>query len=337
MRAATLCLLLLIPNAVFGQSKEQIVRDVVSGHILPGFERLAAETTELNALAADDCDPASSDLRAAYGEAFDAWLGVGHLRFGPSETDNRAFGLAFWPDTRGATPKALAGLVSSADPIVDDPDAFATESIAARGFYAMEFLLNDPQFTGSEDKAYRCRLIRAVAVDIDRTADAILSDWQSSHAEAMQSPSADGPYRDTDEALRAIYTALATGLQVTSEARLGRPLGTFDRPRPNRAEVRRSGRSLHHVVLSLEAVRDLAARLATLTPEGADVIDGAFERAFAQADRVDDPVFASVADPMGRLRVEVLQQRVNEIREATAEIIAPTLGVAAGFNSLDGD
>ncbi|HBR37591.1 MAG TPA: peptidase M75, partial [Sulfitobacter pontiacus] len=56
-------------------------------------------------------------------DAFDAWIAVSHLRFGPSETDNRAFALAFWPDSRGATPKTLAGLITDADPVGRDPQA----------------------------------------------------------------------------------------------------------------------------------------------------------------------------------------------------------------------
>ncbi|MEM6371483.1 MAG: hypothetical protein AAF727_01715 [Pseudomonadota bacterium] len=44
-----------------------------------------------------------------------------------------------------------------------------------------------------------------------------------------------------------------------------------------------------------------------------------------------------VAEPSGRLRVEVLQQSIDVIRHLLAEEVGPDLGISAGFNSLDGD
>ena len=109
---------------------------IVEGHVLPGYQALAAETANLAESAAEDCTPASPALIDAYHDAFDAWVGVSHLRYGPSEQDDRAFALAFWPDPRGSTPKALSALIRNADDAVTDPVEFEAISIAARGFYA---------------------------------------------------------------------------------------------------------------------------------------------------------------------------------------------------------
>ncbi|MEO0388878.1 MAG: peptidase M75, partial [Pseudomonadota bacterium] len=62
-----------------------------------------------------------------------------------------------------------------------------------------------------------------------------------------------------------------------------------------------------------------------------------FERALDRANALDDPVFAGVTDPPGRLRVEVLQQSVDAIRQVLRQEVGPTLGITAGFNALDGD
>ena len=271
-------------------------------------------------------------MRAAYHDAFDAWTGVSHLRFGPSETEDRAFALAFWPDPRGSTPKALGTLIRDQDPAVNSPEDFATVSVAARGFYALEFLLYDPQVTGGGDEDYRCALLRAVAADISANAAAILGDWESGYGNLMSNPGND-TYRTATEAAQQFFTALSTGLEFASTTRLGRPMGTFDRPRPKRAEARRSGRSLRNVVLSLESAQDLAALLSGDDPD----VDDAFENAIREASELDDPVFAGVAEPQGRFRVEALQQRIEVIRRLLAEDIGPRLGIAAGFNSLDGD
>lgn len=306
---------------------------IVDAHILPGYQSLASTTAELSDVAQDDCSPENEALRSAYHQAFDAWISVSHLRFGPSEEEQRGFALYFWPDVRGVTQKTLTTMIVDEDPFVHEADAFPTVSVAVRGFLALEFLLYDPSFQDVGTPEYRCALLRAIAADTALSSAHILEGWNESHAELMKEAGSNDTYRSEQEALRQAFTALTTGLEFTADARLGRPLGTFDRPRPKRAEARRSGRSLHHVILSLEATRALAAMIS----EDDAALDALFADAIERANSLDDPVFAGVADPQGRFRVEVLQQSVNEIRRAVATEVGPSLGVEAGFNSLDGD
>jgi hypothetical protein len=329
--------LLMTPFWVQAQTKAEIIKTVVDGHVLPGFARLATQAGRLSEAANRDCNPASTALRAAYGQAFDAWVTVSHLRFGPTEFDDRAFAFAFWPDSRGATPRALNELLSNQDPIAASATSYAEVSIAARGFYALEFLLYDDTLMSAGDATYHCTLIQTITDDIASLTQAISDDWQSSYAAILRAPSAEGIYRSEDEVLQELFKALATGLQFTSETRLGGPLGTFDRPRPTRAEVWRSGRSASHVILSLEALQMLANHLAVRDPALSAKLDQRFERARMLVESLDDPVFATIADPQGRLKVEVIQQSVDAVRSLVRDELGPTLGVAAGFNALDGD
>lgn len=318
-------------TAQVAHASDLVVQTAVQDHILPSYSRLAVASKGLEQAAADACDPKSARLRDAFHDAFDAWTSVSHLRFGPSEQSDRAFALAFWPDPRSSTPKSLAALIRDEDPVIDTSQGFSTLSIAARGFYALEFLLFDEAFvSGTSD--YSCRYIRAATTDIATNAHAILSDWTDSYAEVISS-APNATYQTELEAKQQLFTALTTGLEFTANARLGRPMGTFERPRPKRAEARRSGRSLEHVVLSLEANKELAM---ALSDNNADIA-AAFDHALDLADKLDDPVFAGVATPQGRFRVEALKQSIEDIRTILAEQLGPQLGVAAGFNSLDGD
>lgn len=305
---------------------------IVKKHVLNGYSKLALEAQNLKATATEFCEVNHPALLEAYHLAFDAWIGVSHLRFGPSEDSDRAFALAFWPDPRGSTPKALAALFRDKDPVVYDPEEFATVSVAARGFYALEFLLFDERFTFTESEQYWCALVQAVTSDIARNSVEIHDAWESEYGAFISSPVND-TYRTEGEAVRQFFTALATGLEFTSEARLGRPMGTFERPRPNRAETRRSERSLRNVILSLGATRELAGLMA---PNNEN-LDKSFSAALQRAKALDDPMFAEVTSPQGRFRVETLQQAVDEIRDILAQEVGPSLGIAAGFNSLDGD
>lgn len=324
--------LLIVVWCLPAQAQDVDTSAIVETHVLPRYTTLAAETSDLAAAAQSHCNADGQQLIEAYHSAFDAWVGVSHLRFGPSETEDRAFALAFWPDPRGSTPKTLAGMMAAQDAVVEDPDAFATVSIAARGFYALEFLLFDPQFVEAGDGDYYCALVRAVTLDISRNTAAILDGWENGYA-ALVADAGNDTFRTQTEAAQQLFTALSTGLEFTSTSRLGRPLGTFDRPRPKRAEVRRSGRSLRHVIVSLEATRELADLISAQD----NAVAAAFDAALQRAEALDDPVFAGVAEPQGRLRVEALQQSVDAIRRTLSEDVGPKLGIAAGFNAMDGD
>ncbi len=328
----------VIPVVAAAQSAQTEIADTVNAHILPRFASLAKTTKELSETAQDDCSPRSAALRAAYDTAFDAWIAASHLRFGPTEVGDRAFALAFWPDTRGVTPKSLNRLIADQDPIAQAPDTYAQVSIAARGFYALEYLLFDPALIQAGDTGYYCTLIQTVTADIAATSAAINTDWQSGYAAQLLTPATGGAtYRSEDEVLQVLFKALTTGLEFTADTRLGRPLGTFDRPRPARAESWRSGRSAHNVALSLAALADLARHLASDDPALTADFDKAFAKVQGQLAALDDPVFARVTDPQARLKLEVAQQSVDAIRAIASQRLGPKLGVAAGFNSLDGD
>lgn len=304
---------------------------VIDAHILPGYAAFAEATTVLVDATAD-CAPET--IRPAWNEAFDAWMGVSHLRFGPVEQDGRSVVVAFWPDERGATPKALAGLIADEDPIIEMPEGTARVSVAARGLFALEYLLYDPQF--SEAGSYGCALVQALTDDLAVLAADVSDEWQGGYAETLRSAGAEGnaTYLSDREARQALFTALLTGLEFTADQRLGRPLGTFDRPRPTRAEAWRSERSQRNVVLSLRALSDLA-RL--LTDDGAPRTDAALAQAIERAEDLSDPAFAGVSDPSSRLKVEIVQQAVRAAHDTALAEIGPSLGVSAGFNSSDGD
>lgn len=310
------------------------VEEALDESILPAAAGFAGAAAALDAAAKADCR--AEALRPAYHAAFDAWMGVSHLRFGPLEEDGRALAIAFWPDKRGMAESTVARLIADADPAVDDPVEFAQVSVAGRGLFALERLLYDPARDSYGADSYECRLSQAIASDLARMAEEIDREWREGFADELRAAGEPGAGRflTEKEAVQALFTALDAGLEFDSEQRLGRPLGSFDRPWPTRAEARRSERSLRNVVLSLEALRGFARALADgPIPETED----AFADALAKAEALNDPVFAGVADPSSRLKVEILQQAIERIRRSARTEIGAPLGVAAGFNSQDGD
>ncbi|WP_299154486.1 imelysin family protein [uncultured Tateyamaria sp.] len=298
-------------------------------HILPAQTELADTTQALADTAQADCTPQA--VRPAFHIAYDAWISISHIQFGPLEDQALTLPMSFWPDPKDSTGKALARLTAARDPIVDDPDNFDDVSAAAQGFTALERMLYDPQ----PDADYACRLTQAIATGLARKSEAITHDWPA-FADLMRSAGTDGNtrFQDEDEARRALYTALSTGLQFLHDQRLGRPLGTFDRPRPRRAEARRSERTLRHIQLQLAALETLAT---AMTDTDLTQTRTAFAEARQRAKTLDDPALQDVADPARRFKVEVLQQAVRAVQVAMINEIGTPLGISAGFNSLDGD
>lgn len=339
MRILAFTLLLILPSFAFADRNQDLLKSALNQHIFPTFEHLADTTHELEQTSGKTCDPNSNALLSAYADAFDAWVKASHLRFGPTEVDDRAFAIAFWPDPKGFTAKSLTKLITTEDPVINDAIEFSEVSIAARGFYSLEFLFWDEHLKKTGSSAYRCKLVQAITRDISANADAILAEWVNSYSHVLlkTNRSDEDIYRTDEEAVQELFKAVNTGLEITINARLGRPLGTFEKPRPRRAEARRSGRSLRHVLLSVEAVEQLSNILSSGEQQIKIDLTKSYSRARDLATALDDPALQSVADIQGRLKVEILQQSIQQIREITVNQLGPALGVAVGFNTLDGD
>ena len=318
--ALTLCLLATPALADFPET----VRD----HILPGYAEFTQTTAALADQAAQDCD--AGTLRPAFDAAYDAWVGVQHLRFGPVEQDGLGLSIAFWPDPKGSGAKAQLGLLTG-DPAALTPDHFADQSVAARGLTGLERLL----YPKSALPADPCTLIRATALDLAAVAAQIEQGWTGGYAQTLLTAGepANTVFLTRSEVRQVLFTQIIAGLEFAKDQRLARPMGSFDKPHPERAEAVASGRSLRNLVLSLQAMQ---AMVATLSPDVPDTMAG-FDRALLLAETLNDPVFAGVATPAGRLKVEVVQQAVTALIDTALAELGPELDVGIGFNAADGD
>lgn len=326
MRALTLAFALFATSALAG------VDEAVDEVILPGLARFDAAAAALAETAAADCR--ADTVAPAYQAAWEAWAPIGDIRLGPSETG--ALSIVFWPDARGFTPKTLRGLIADPGTVLGDPAAYAEVSIAARGLTALDMLLYDQDFAGYRPDSPTCLLVQTVTADLANQAAALDAGWQD-FAEVLKSHGSEGnvSFLDESEAMRAIYTQIMSGLEFTKDSRIGRPLGTFDQPRPTRAEAWRSGRSLANVEGVVHGAVALAEALAGHgLPATRATLDG-FDTA---ARKITDPAFGDVEeDGSAWFRLEVLQQQVGNVQDAIAAEVGTALGLSAGFNSQDGD
>lgn len=302
--------------------------ETLRDHILPGYAAFVTATADLAATTDQTCEVAA--IKPAFNAAFDAWLGVQHLRFGPVEKDGIGLAIQYWPDPKGSGTKAQRALLMG-DPTALTPENFADQSVAARGLSGLERLLYPAEPLPAEP----CPLIRATARDLARIAVLVNDAWVTNYGQVLLTAGEAGntTFLTRPEARQMLFTQVIMGLEFIEGQRLSRSLGTFDKPRPERAESAASGRSLRNVLLSLQAIRALVE---SLTPDVPKTF-AAFDHVIGLAEALDDPIFAHVAQPDGRLKVEILQQEVIALRNTALGELGPELDVGIGFNAADGD
>ena len=305
-------------------------------HIQPAYARLAAASAALRARVDAFCAAPGGDalnaVQHTHAPAFLAWQGVQHIRVGPVQLFMREFRFQLWPDKRGSVGRHLQRLIAEADPAALAPQRFATGSVAVQGFSAFEQLIHDPAMARFDDPGFapRCRVLRAIAANLDSMAAELDRAWRIPEASAALAG-------DGTAALVAVHTQLERILTQKLDLPLGSDLA---HARGRRAEAWRSGLSRAAIGENLAAVATVY-RLA-LRPRLADAalgreIDAAFAVAHTALDALAMPLPAAVADPAARAQVEALRAAVSQLKALVSQRLAPALGLSLGFNSLDGD
>ena len=326
---------------------------LVEAHALPRYERLATATeafaTAATALCEGPSDAWLASVRAAFHDAMDAWMGAQHLRFGPVESFNRAYRFNFWPQARGKVADAVAELLAAGEDDAKLAARIVSANVAVQGLLAAEVLLHDARYLGAD--AAGCGLLAAVAANLRTMAADILVDWREGDvpfSSLMAAPGPDNPqFEDHAAGTLAFFQSLHDSLQLIHDVNLKPVVGkSAATVRPVLAESRLSGRSQRNIAATLEALQALylgegSAGLGDLTAIADPKLDRLMRKAFrltlATARSIDGPVENAAANPALRPPVEKLATQVQALRQIVRDRLAPALGLAVGFNALDGD
>jgi uncharacterized protein len=326
-------------------------RDYGQAVVAPAFKALAEQTHKLSQLADDFAAAPGQDgfaaLRVGFDAVSDAWMRAQFFRLGPLGAQQRADRFEYWPEKRPIIDKQLAGLLAAKDESGLAPEKFAQASVAVQGLPALERLLygdtaRQVLSAGPEQKS-RIAAIRAIAHNLDALAQELSASWDQALADAK---TAGAPFADNaDEAAAQLYAGIVTGLQVVSDQKIAGPRGaTVDKAKPKTAEQWRSGRSLKNIALNLQSLREAivgAKGFAALLPADKaalkDEIAAAFDAALKAAAEAPEPLDTAVVGEAGRKKVGALLIAVNHLRDLMTQKLPPALGIALGFNELDGD
>lgn len=275
-----------------------------------------------------------ADVEAAFRDAWLAWAPLDSYQFGPIEQSGAALTINFWPDKKNFVGRALRELLSQPEQAQRDPAAVAAGSAAAQGLPAIEMLL----YTDAPE----CPAVIGVSGNLSALAQGLYDGWfdATGWAGIARQAGPDNPvYLSSEEFTKTVYTALDFGLTRVAETRLGRPLGTYERSFPTRAEAWRSGLTNQIVGAQLSGIAEMVRDgFAGAVP--ADEIDELLEvmdQTQARLAAIGVPLAEAVEDPMTRIRVEGLQTQVHYLQLQLAQDIGPALGVETGFSAADGD
>lgn len=270
----------------------------------------------------------------AFRSAWRAWAPLEAYQFGPVEQQAASLTVAFWPDKKDFVGRGLEALLALPADSLADPATIAQGSAAAQGLPAIERLM-------FSDMA-ECPAIVGISGHLDGVAAALYDGWfgPDGWADLVRDAGPENPvYLSDAEFTKALYTAVDFVLERIADARLGRPLGTFDAPQPTQAEAWRSGLSLDIVDAQLAGVADLLENGfagGVFNPARVWVL-GVIDDTRARVADIGAPLDVAVADPVTRFRVEGLQTKVRYLLLQFDQEIGPGLGVETGFSPSDGD
>ena len=363
MRARNILLLVaaltLSPPARAADVLETLNRQLADEVLIPDYQRFANAAAGLGTVIAHFCaapDPARlAEARHAFEAALDAWEHVQPVVFGPTRAGGRTMIIQLFPDARDAVSRQLAKALAAKDPALVAAGGLDGKSVALTGFPALEQILYDDARlptpgARSADADYACALAAAIGRNLAAQAEGLLDDWQrpSGFRDAVLSAAAgNDTYQSVDEAAGDYLKSLHTALQAVIAIKLEGPLGkSLEAAKPKHAENWRSERSLASMRANLETAQALYLSTggfgdALRAQGGEDQLDSAirrgFERTFATLDGIDLPLHTAVEDPAARPKLETLVTDLKALRQLVAQELAPALGLAVGFNSLDGD
>jgi predicted lipoprotein len=275
-------------------------------------------------------------MEQSYHLAFDAWVATSIYQFGPIQDIGGPLNIGFWPDKKGFTRKVLTKLITQKDMSINDPELFDQISIAGKGFFALELMMFDDQYENYGQDSYECALVQEISKDLAVKATHLSDSWDGLFSQTLRTAGQNGNqvFLSPDEVAQAFLTSLLTGLEYIDVTRLARPMGSFEKPRPKRAEAWRSNRPIRNIQIALSNLQKLSG---TLGEDQAPTTQEAFVSAINFASEFENTDLQQIDQVSVRFQAESLKQLVALVTEAATVEISTHLGVSGGFNALDGD
>ncbi len=336
-----------------GASEEEILASLADLIIVPGYERVAAESQEmraaLEALCANPSDAAAMDgARREWRELREAWTRSQSTWFGPV-MDRRSVGLIDWSPVE---PERIETLLAERPNLTENEVSY-TLSSSQRGMGAVEYLIfGDDAADALASAPARCGYVVTLGRVIERETAGILEEWTVEREEG-------GAYSGffTGRADSSLLTKTAVAELVRTQVFLMRTI--VDMRLASALGLREGGADLSALPggLGRNALADLRQQTLGLrdmyeghASEGAlgisdlarpiskdtdDRMRARFAAAVAAIDGVEGPLKAAIVERPEQTRA--VYDRLSELQLTLETELVSHLSVAVGFSDTDGD
>ncbi|HEY8248894.1 MAG TPA: imelysin family protein [Hyphomicrobium sp.] len=345
------------PAAAFDDAA--LARQAYEGIILPGYARFDAMARTFADKAGALCEAPSAtaldETRAAARAALLAWARIEPLRFGPITAKQRLDRLLFYPDQHGIVAKQTSKLLAKRDETDIEPEKLAGASVAVQGFGAVDAVLygNGSQAiaTTAPEASFRCRYVRALAVDIAQIASETHGDWAGDYKRTWLAPGGDNKvYLTAKETTQALYRAYVTAIEVIRLQRLAPLLGGEAKAAgPVTPLLPHGGLGLPFILAGIEGERDILGDHGFLADDlpsndkerSAIAILGSVATDLGFALRSGEAAAAmapnALSDAKARERLAPMLLSLKNAEDTGRAALGALTGQTLGFNSLDGD
>lgn len=332
------------------------LQGVVTDYIRPATAAFATSAGKLPGAVSGVCsDPSEANVlafQAAYSDTIRGFSRIQFLRFGPLLEDDRLSRLAFQPDPRGLAQRQIRKIYAVGDKSVLSAETLRNKSVAVQSLTAFDLIAFDKDTNivlgaAGENRDFTCGYAEAIALNVAEIADSVAKDWADpdGYSQLLLSGGPENErYRSSTEALESVFNSLATGITIAKDQSILPALGkSKDKAKPRRFPFSRSGNSVTYLAGELGGVHDALVSMdlkAHMSPDDQWTIDTlGFE--FNNADNylapLEPPLRKTFGDGTNYNQVAALVIVLNSIHDLMTQGVAGSLGLAGGFNALDGD
>ncbi|MEQ9495779.1 MAG: imelysin family protein [Deltaproteobacteria bacterium] len=324
--------------------REALVLELADAVIIPSYDDLAAEASDLERATSTLCETRTSTAldaaRAAWKDVRRPWRIAEAYELGPVRDLRIKNAVEFLPLREDDLLEVLNGDA----PI--DATYISGLGVAARGLPVLEYLLWEGDVAaalGDTAPSRRCLYIDALAADLVTQSNRLADAWKG---EGYRMEFAAEGSMAVDDLVNSVIEVL----QLLEGERLALPLGRRDGgvPQLDAIEVRRSGAALADVRAGLEGVAavytgdygsndsgGIEALVAGANPTLDQRILGQIAASRAALDRVTEPLSAAIVD--SPTLVEDAFIALRALLRLVAADLASQLGVTTTFSDNDGD
>jgi len=357
MRASVLGIVLsvLAAQPAVAADFNNAIDNAITGYIRPATAQFAISAGKLpdavQMVCADRSEANLQAFREAYSATIHDFSRIQFLRFGPLLEEDRLSRLAFLPDPRGIGQRQIRKIYAAKDATALSAETLKDKSVAVQSLTAFDLIAFDKDTNvvlgaAGDMREFTCSYAGAIAQNTAQIAAAVAADWQDPDGYSKLLLTA-GPendlFRSSKEAMETVYNALTTGITVVKDQDILPALGSSEaKAKPRRVPFSRSANGLLYLSGELAGIKYavVSMELTPLLPEenhrALDTLDFEFNNIQNTLLALQAPIRQTFTDSSYN-QLRAVSLTLSSVHYLMTNGMAGPMGLAGGFNALDGD